>query len=92
MRGIVFGADADCLIVKASAGDVRRYASGERVDVERPVQAYQMTLAYAVNVIREYGYEVERRPEQWQSYGWRIGDGTEPTAMVLLRTRCGCER
>jgi hypothetical protein len=37
IRGLVFGVDADRLIVQATAAEVRRYTAGETVDVQQSI-------------------------------------------------------
>lgn len=84
MRGMVFGQDADKLIVAATPAEVRQYGVGQAVNVDHPMMEFRR----AVDVMYEHGYDFSRR-EEWIPYSQT---GPKGSYEVLLRTACGCER
>lgn len=84
MRGMVFGQDADKLIVAATPAEVRQYGVGQPVHVE----PQGMTLQQAADVMYRHGFEFNRMEPWIPAPDAYMGDARE----ITLRTKCGCER
>lgn len=80
MRAMVFGADADKLIVAATASEVRRYAVGQAVDVHDRHEA--------IHALVEQGWDIVPTDEKYRYQMQPFTD--KPVAKCILKTLCGC--